>query len=158
MSNPNTFLQTPDIRLSCKPTSFFWATLIWFFIYFIPLSLWKQAGTGCGKVLINGCVCSFLRENCNPTDSGIQATDSLLNILKPQIPLPLFQKARTDKHLFKDAHFYMQADTEIPMWQLWYTWNINTSLRSFKNFETHSLLDTLASRNRQQQKNKWRFV
>lgn len=152
MFNPNMFLQTSDIRLYCEPTSFLWATLIWFFIYFIPPSFLRQGGTDCGKMLINGCVCSFVRENCNPTDSGIQATDSLLNILKPQIPLPLFQKARTDKHLFKDAHFTCTQTHKSLCGSCGNTWNINTSLRGFKNFGTHSLLDTLASRNRQQQR------
>lgn len=38
------------------------------------------------------------------TDSGNQATDSLLNLLKPQIPLSLFQKVHTHTEALTQSH------------------------------------------------------
>lgn len=42
------------------------------------------------------------------TDSGNQATDSLLNLLKPQILLSLFYKEHTNTHM------WMHTDTQNP--------------------------------------------
>ena len=57
------------------------------------------------------------------TDAGNQATDSVLNLLKPQILLSLFlESARTHTHTHTYTYTLGCTQThKIPMWQVWYT-------------------------------------
>lgn len=107
---------------------------------------------GCGYVSAIACMQTATQQ----TDSGNQATDSLLNLLKPQIVLSLFlerAQPQTQTHTCGCTQTH-----KIPMWQVWYTWNINTPFLSCTNFETYSLPDSLASRNRRQREHITRFV